>query len=146
MDQFMPNIIKANQVEQDKLDKIKFKKEGWKAVKDVTVHLTEFEVKNLKKLINNPIVMRMIADYPRAIVKDGLFENAHKVCKYYGISLDQLVGKKRDRYLVQARRDFCHLTKKNTKQSVGRFLKRDHTMVIHYLKQAPHNLDKINAS
>ena len=142
----MPNIIKANQVEQDKLDKIKFKKEQWKIVKDVTVHLTEFEVKNIKKLVNNPIVMRMIADYPRAIIKDGLFDNAHKVCKYYGISLDVLVGKKRDRYIVQARRDFCHLTKNNTKESVGRFLKRDHTMVIHYLKQPPHNLDKINAT
>jgi len=142
----MPDIIKANKFERDKLNKIKFKKEEWKVVKDITVELTEFEVKSIKKLVNNPIVMRMIADYPRAIIKDGLFENAHKVCKYYGISLDQLVGKKRDRYLAKARRDFCHLTKDNTKHSVGRFLKRDHTMVIHYLKQPPHNLDKINAT
>lgn len=142
----MPDIIKANKFEQDKLNKIKFKKKEWKVIKDISDELTEFEIKSIKKLVNNPIVMRMIADYPRAIVKDGLFENAHKVCKYYGITLEQLVGKKRDRYIVQARRDFCHLTKKNTKQSVGRFLKRDHTIVIHYLKQPPHNLDKINAT
>ncbi len=106
--------------------------------------LNDDEIKLLKLFINKPIIMRMLVDYPRAIIKDGLFDQAYKVCKFYGIDLELLIGKKRDRYLVQARRDFCHLTKKNTKKSVGRFLQRDHTMVIHYLKDQPHNIDKIN--
>tara|TARA_R100001443_G_C3282969_1_gene160864 strand:- start:251 stop:670 length:420 start_codon:yes stop_codon:yes gene_type:complete len=128
--------------EQKIVNNIKF--QGKK--KEKQQELNNFEIILLKKLINNPKVMRMIADYPKAIIKDGLFDQAYRVCKFYGIDLEQLVGKKRDRYIVQARRDFCHLTKKNTKESVGRFLKRDHTMVIHYLKKPPHNLDKINAA
>tara|TARA_R100001594_G_scaffold132454_1_gene172671 strand:- start:62 stop:517 length:456 start_codon:yes stop_codon:yes gene_type:complete len=122
----------------------KEEKPTWKTIKDETVQFSQTELKLLKKLINNPRVMSIIADYPRAIVKDGLFDQAHKICKLYGISLEQLVGRKRDRYLAKARRDFCHLTKNHTKHSVGRFLHRDHTIVIYYLKKPPHNLDKIS--
>ena len=106
--------------------------------------LNDDEIKLLKLFINKPIIMRMLVDYPRAIIKDGLFDQAYKVCKFYGIDLELLIGKKRDRYLVQARRDFCLLTKKNTKNSFGLLLQRELTMVIHYLKDQPHNIDKIN--
>ena len=106
--------------------------------------LDDNEIKLLKLLINKPSVIRMIADYPRAIVKDGLYDWSNKVCKFYGISLGQLVGKKRDRYIVKARRDFCHLTKDNSINCISRFLKRHHTVVKYYLKKPPHNIDKIN--
>ena len=106
--------------------------------------LNDDEIKLLKLFINKPIIMRMLVDYPRAIIKDGLFDQAYKVCKFYGIDLELLIGKKRDRYLVQARRDFCHLTKDNSINCISRFLKRHHTVVKYYLKKPPHNIDKIN--
>jgi len=109
--------------------------------------LNDNEIRLLKLFINKPSVIRMLVDYPKAVVKNGLFDSAYKICEYYHITIEELVGKRRDRELVQARRDFCHLVSKNTnctKEKIGQFLKRDHTSVIYHLGKEPINLDKIN--
>ena len=109
--------------------------------------LSDNEIKLLKLLINKPSVIRMLVDYPKATIKGGLFDSAYKVCKYYNITIEELVCKRRDRELVKARRDFCHLAFKNTnctKEKIGQFLKRDHTSVTYHLGKKPVNLDKIN--
>ena len=103
---------------------------------------TPYEIKKLKELVH-------IIPYPNALRKNGLMDLCIKVCKYYNITVDDFKSSKRDRYLVIARLDFCHLVKKNNNYfattSVGRFMNRDHTTVLYYLKKQPVNLDKINA-
>ena len=105
-------------------------------------HFTPYEIKKLKELVH-------ITPYPNALIKNGLMDLCIKVCKYYNITIDDFRSSKRDRYLVIARLDFCHLVKKNNNYfattSVGRFMNRDHTTVLYYLKKQPVNLDKINA-
>ena len=72
-----------------------------------------------------------------------------KVCRYYNITVDDFKSLKKERYLVIARLDFCHLVKKNnnyfTTTLIGKFMNRNHTTVLYYLKKQPVNLDKINA-
>ena len=108
--------------------------------------LNNNEIRLLKLFINKPSIMRMLVDR-KATIKDGLFDCVYKVCKYYNITIEELICKRRDRELVKARRDFCHLAFKNTnctKEKIGQFLKRDHTSVIYHLGKKPVNLDKIN--
>ena len=130
--------------EQKIVNNIKF--EG---KKEELEELSQSDIKLLKLLISKPAIMRMLINYPNAAIKDGLFDCAYKVIKYYGISIEELICKRRDRHFVQARRDYCHLAMKHTsctRSKIARFLKRDHTMIIHYLKKPPINLDKIDAS
>ena len=105
---------------------------------------TPYEIKKLKELVHNSFI-----HYPNALRKNGLMDLCIKVCKYYNITVDDFKSSKRDRYLVIARLDFCHLVKKNNNYfattSVGRFMNRDHTTVLYYLKKQPVNLEKINA-
>lgn len=138
----MPDIIKAKIFEDNKLNRIKFQ-----GKKIEVLELNQHEIKLLKLLISKPAIMHMLVDYPNAIIKNGLFDCAHKVIKFYGISIEQLVSSRRDRHLVNARRDFAHLAIRNTtctRTKIGNFLKRDHTLIIHYLKDPPVNLDKIS--
>jgi len=103
-------------------------------------HFTPYEIKKLKELVH-------IIPYPNALRKNGLMDLCIKVCKYYNVTVDDFRSSKRDRYLVIARLDFCHLVKKNNNYfattSVGRFMNRDHTTVLYYLKKQPVNLEKI---
>lgn len=101
---------------------------------------TPYEIKKLKELVHT-------ISYPNALRKNGLMDLCIKICKYYNITVDEFKSSKRDRYLVIARLDFCHLVKKNNNYfattSVGRFMNRDHTTVLYYLKKQPVNLEKI---
>ena len=109
--------------------------------------LNDNEIRLLKLLINKPSIMRMLVGYPKATIKGGLFDCAYKVCKYYNITIEALVGRRREPELIKARRDYCHLVFKNTnctKEKIGQFLKRDHTTVTYHLGKKPINLDKIN--
>lgn len=145
MDATMSDAIgRIHASEQKIVNNIKFQ-----GKKEELEELSQNEIKLVKLFINKPAIMHMLVEYPNAAIKDGLFDCAYKVIKYYGISIDQLVCRKRDRHFVHARRDFCHLAIQHTsctKSKIGRFLKRDHTMIIHYLKKPPINLDKIDAS
>lgn len=131
--------------EQNIVNKIKFK-----GKKKEILELSQFEIKLVKKLINKPHLFHLLIDYPDALINGGLFDTANKVCKFYNISFDQLICKRRSRYLVKARIDFIHIVCKdstNTYEKVGQFLKRDHTNIIHHLnKNKPFNIDKINAA
>ena len=138
-------------VEERLFNNIKFEDERkvWevKNKKDTELTLDQNEIKLLKLFINKPSLMSLLVDYPNALVKDGLFDIGNKVCKYYNISIDQLISRKRDRELIYARRDFCHLAHKKTQCTyvrIGQFLKRDHSLVIHHLRHKPINYDKID--
>lgn len=109
--------------------------------------LNDNEIRLLKLLINKPSIMRMLVGYPKATIKGGLFDCAYKVCKYYDITIEELVCKRREPKLIEARRDFCHLVFKNTnctKGEIGKFLKRDRSTVIYHLGKETINLDTIN--
>jgi chromosomal replication initiation ATPase DnaA len=140
------SAIKRKEIVESKvIDRIKFKKRKNKQEQS----LTQQEIKYIKLLLSKPAILRLIMTYPKSLIKGGLFDISHKVCDYYGISFDDLLSKKRDRHLVLARRDFCHISylkTQATKKKIGRFLKRDHTTVLHHLKHSPVNADKISIS
>ena len=51
------------------------------------------------------------------------------------VSIEQLMGKKRDAYIVEARHIFCNISKKNnsnwTLARIGDLINKDHSTVIH---------------
>jgi len=103
---------------------------------------TKKEKLRLKELANMDFI------FPKALVKGGLLDWCVVVCKYYQISLQEFNSSCRERHLIKARRDFCHLIKKNTDISqarIARFMDRHHTNVMHHLQKNPFNIDKINA-
>ena len=80
------------------------------------------------------------------IKKGGLLEWATVVSNFYDISIEDFLSQKRHRELVYARREFIHLVDKytsHTASSIGRFMKKDHTVIIYHKKFKPINLDKI---
>ena len=106
------------------------------------ITFTKKEKIRLKELAN------MDHLFPRALIKGGLLDWCVVVCKYYQISLQEFNSSCRERHLIKARRDFCHLIKKNTDISqarIARFMDRHHTNVMHHLGKNPFNIDKIDA-
>ena len=76
----------------------------------------------------------------------GLMEIALKVCVYYEITFDAFISPRRDKILVDARTDFCHLAKITTRHGcnqIARLMNRDHTSVLHHWKKKPVCLDDI---
>jgi len=83
--------------------------------------------------------------FPRALIKGGLMDWCNKVCGFYHIDIHQFRSSKRDRLFIKARRDFIHLVIINTDYNmndIARFMKRDHTSVIHHLGKQPFNITK----
>ena len=105
---------------------------------------TPYEIKKLKEIVHTTYIV-----CPDPLRKNGLMDLCIKVCRYYNITVDDFKSLKKERYLVIARLDFCHLVKKNnnyfTTTLIGKFMNRNHTTVLYYLKKQPVNLDKINA-
>jgi len=60
------------------------------------------------------------------------------VCEGHGISESELVGRRRIRHLVSARRDFVVLARSHgySYPAIGRALRRDHTSCIHLARTA----------
>jgi len=61
-------------------------------------------------------------------------ELAKNVCEYFGITFEELVGKRRLREYVIARQAFVHLAfmvYKPTFKQLGRLTNRDHSSIIH---------------
>jgi len=76
----------------------------------------------------------------------GLMDVALRVCVYYEITFDAFISPRRNKILVDARTDFCHLAKITTRHGcnqIGRFMNRDHTSVLHHWKKKPVCLDDI---
>ena len=117
---------------------------------------TPYEIKKLKELVHTTYIV-----YPDALRKNGLMDLCIKVCKFYNITVDDFKSFKRDRYLVIARLDFCHLRNRNLVEAridycliikkqttfstptVARFMNRHHTAVMYLQNKQPVNLEKI---
>tara|TARA_R110002020_G_scaffold472927_1_gene701512 strand:+ start:145 stop:510 length:366 start_codon:yes stop_codon:yes gene_type:complete len=69
-----------------------------------------------------------------------------KVLEYYEISNVEFYSNRREKSLIDARRDFIHLAKKHTAHSnlvIGRCIGKDNATVCHHLNQQPRNADRI---
>ena len=87
-----------------------------------------------------------IFDVKSKYFKTDLNYILEKVCLFYRITVDEFYNKRKDKHLVYARRDFCHLAFKKTKKTltqIGNFIKRDSTTVIYHIKQDSVNEDEI---
>jgi chromosomal replication initiation ATPase DnaA len=109
--------------------------------------LTNEEIIAVRKLLKNGWPLTDAVGLTMSVGKMPII--AKEVCLFYEIPLMHFLSAKREKHLVNARTDFCHLANKLTNLSltvIGRFLKRDHTTVIHHLKKQPINADKIESS
>ena len=69
-----------------------------------------------------------------------------KVCEFYEIQTSDFYNKRKDQTIVKARRDFCHIAKKQTKHSnivIARAMGKDNSTVNHHLKKEPIFANKI---
>ena len=60
------------------------------------------------------------------------------VCEQYGITVEELLGTKRNEWFVRARKEAAFLMKDQLglgPGSIGFFLKKDHSCVSYYLKK-----------
>jgi hypothetical protein len=92
--------------------------------------LQEYEDAYLKDRIRAYRVGGFVSD-------EMLLSNAEDICKIYGISLDNLKCKERYHIYVMARVHFCRhmrLIHNASFKTLGKFLNRDHTTIIHYFK------------
>jgi chromosomal replication initiation ATPase DnaA len=108
---------------------------------------TKEEVKILKKICENPI-FKNFQPLPTYKVHTPLTLQSilEKVCTWYEIPMNEFMNERREKHLIYARRDFCHLAIKNTTHSrvvIGRAMKKDSSTVIHHLKHKPIHADKI---
>ncbi|ANS04609.1 hypothetical protein [uncultured Mediterranean phage] len=108
---------------------------------------TREEVKILKRICENPI-FKNFQPLPSYEIHTpiSLKHIREKVCEHYEIEIKELFNERRDKNLVSARRDFCHLATKHTEHSkviIGRAMGKDHTTVIHHLGKKPIHIDKI---
>jgi len=65
---------------------------------------------------------------------------------FYKISVDEFYNKRKDKHLVYARRDFCHLAFKKTKKTmtqISEFIKKDHATILYHIKKDSINEDEI---
>lgn len=72
---------------------------------------------------------------PALSIKGNLIESM--VSEYYGVSIDDMVGRKRDRGIVLARHVSIWLLRKYTNNSlkqIARVFNRDHTSAIHAIE------------
>ena len=94
------------------------------------VELTQEEIIILKNIANN-----FKDSQPRWIVKGGMYDIAHQVCKKHEITIDNLKSKERTRDHVLARIEFtkrCAYELNKSLGAIGKFLNRDHTVAYYY--------------
>tara|TARA_R100001594_G_scaffold21580_1_gene41627 strand:+ start:6773 stop:7150 length:378 start_codon:yes stop_codon:yes gene_type:complete len=113
---------------------------------EALVRISKYE-KILKRMCDNPIFKNFepLPDY-EIHTPISLKKIREKVCEHYEIQTIEFYNGRRDKHLVSARRDFCHLAKKHTRHSgvvIGRAMGKDHTTVIHHLSKEPIYADKI---
>ena len=110
-------------------------------------YLTQDEIVTLKKLCAIKEYLKDFKIHDGSLIKgSGLMDLAMRVCVYYDITFDQFTSIRRDKNLVDARTDFCHLAKKRTRHGcnqIGRFMNRDHTSVLYHWKKKPVCMDDI---
>lgn len=92
--------------------------------------LKEYETAYLKERIRTYRVGTFVSD-------EMMNENAETISKIYGITIDQLKSKERYHTYVMARVHFCRhmrLIHNASFKTMGKYLKRDHTTIIHYFR------------
>lgn len=113
----------------------------------VSSPFTQEEIKILKKICTNPIFDKdKIFEVKSTHFKTDLRFILERVCIFYEATVDEFKSDRRDRHLVEARRDFCHLAFKKTKKNmtqIGNFMNKHHSSVLHHIKLDPINEDKI---
>ena len=80
----------------------------------------------------------------KPLVLKYIFDNYNK--GYYEIDKLDFFSHRREKTLIQARRDYCHLAKKHTRHStflIGLALGKDHSTVLYHLKEQPTHIDRI---
>ena len=110
-------------------------------------NFTRKEIEILKRIADNPIFKNFVP-LPEYVnkVPPSLQEIAKKVCDYYEIDKLDFFSHRREKTLIQARRDYCHLAKKHTRHStylIGLGLGKNHATVLHHLKLPPTHIDRI---
>ena len=94
------------------------------------VELTQEEIITLKNIAYN-----FSGSQPKWIVKGGMYDIAHQVCRKHEITIDNLKSKERTRDFVLARIEFtkrCFIELNKSMAAIGKFLNRDHTTAIYY--------------
>ena len=94
------------------------------------VELTQEEIITLKNIAHN-----FSGSQPKWIVKGGMYDIAHQVCRKHEITIDNLKSKERTRDFVLARIEFtkrCFIELNKSMAAIGKFLNRDHTTAIYY--------------
>jgi len=89
-----------------------------------------------RKEIDLELAKRVLKNFVKASFKELSIEDIQTmVCKYYNVSYDALLSKRRIREIVQARQITMYLAKKFTRSSLkaigAHFSGKDHTTVIH---------------
>jgi|TARA_R110002020_G_scaffold292910_1_gene508358 chromosomal replication initiation ATPase DnaA len=105
---------------------------------DIDNSLTAEEINKLRSLL--AFYDHQLPFFNIKIKRYSLHQLSKYVCAYYQISLNELISHRRDRHLVNARRDLVYLATLFTPLSqnqMAKFLHRDHTAIIHYLRQPP---------
>lgn len=89
------------------------------------------------KITCDPCTSHPFKPSQRTLTINEIIRNS---CEFMGVSVDQIQSKKRDLYLVDARRMlsgilFYDSAYRLTKREIGRFMgNRDHATIIHHLK------------
>lgn len=113
----------------------------------VSSPFTEEEIKILKNICTNPIFHKnKIFKVESRIFKTDLRFILERVCVFYNVTVEEFKSNRRDRNIVEARRDFCHLAFKKTKKNmtqIGNFMNKDSTTVFYHIKLDSINEDEI---
>jgi chromosomal replication initiation ATPase DnaA len=94
------------------------------------VELTQEEIITLKNIAHS-----FKGSQPKFIVKGGMYDIAHQVCRKHEITIDNLKSKERTRDRVIARIEFtkrCASELNKSMSTIGKFLNRDHTTAQYY--------------
>lgn len=94
------------------------------------------EAREKLKQLTGTDVFITISDDPKELNSEAL---QHLVCKEFGVSWNQIAGKKRDVKYVDARTAYCYLSNsvlRKTKVSIAMELNRHHTSVVHLVNRA----------
>jgi chromosomal replication initiator protein len=83
-------------------------------------------------------------DRIKACDGDKLQILVNSICNYYHVTIEELTGRTRFGYIVEARRMYCYLARVLTPKSlksIGKKISRDHATVLHQFKQVSGYVD-----
>jgi chromosomal replication initiation ATPase DnaA len=116
-------------------------------MKRVKKQFTRHQAEVLTRIADNP----MFKDFKPLLLGEihtpvSLQKIVAKVLDYYEISNVEFYSNRRERSLIDARKDFIHLAKKHTAHSnlvIGRCIGKDNSTVCYHLSKKSHYADRI---